>query len=47
MNLIPHTTRVDLKPKSREKVVELINARLADAIDLRSHLRQAHWNPEA
>lgn len=44
MDLIPHSTRVDLKAKSRAKVVELINARLADAIDLRSHLRQAHWN---
>lgn len=44
MDLIPHATRVDLKAKTRAKVVELINARLADAIDLRSHLRQAHWN---
>lgn len=44
MDLIPHSTRVDIKAKSRAKVVELINSRLADAIDLRSHLRHAHWN---
>lgn len=39
-----YDTRNDLSPKSRGKVVELLNARLADAIDLNSQAKQAHWN---
>ena len=35
-NDIPETTRV--------KVVELLNARLADCIDLQTQTKQAHWN---
>ena len=37
-------TRNDLDPASREKLVELLNARLADTSDLYSQLKQAHWN---
>ncbi len=37
-------TRIDLPEASREKIVELLNARLADTFDLYSHLKQAHWN---
>jgi starvation-inducible DNA-binding protein len=42
----PHTfaTRIDIPEASREKLVELLNARLADAFDLYSQLKQAHWN---
>jgi starvation-inducible DNA-binding protein len=29
---------------TRAKVVELLNARLADAIDLQTQCKQAHWN---
>lgn len=37
-------TRIDIPEASREKIVELLNARLADTFDLYSHLKQAHWN---
>ena len=39
-----HTTRNDLSAKTRTKVVEVLNARLADAIDLQFQAKQAHWN---
>ena len=37
-------TRNDLDAASREKLVELLNARLADTFDLYGQLKQAHWN---
>ena len=37
-------TRNDLSLESREKLVELLNARLADTLDLYSQVKQAHWN---
>ena len=37
-------TRIDLAPDVREKVANLLNARLADAIDLKLQAKQAHWN---
>ena len=37
-------TRIDIPAESREVLVELLNARLADAFDLYSQLKQAHWN---
>lgn len=37
-------TRNDLSPEVREPMIRLLCERLADAIDLQSHLRQAHWN---
>jgi starvation-inducible DNA-binding protein len=37
-------TRIDIPEKSREDLVQLLNARLADTFDLYSHLKQAHWN---
>jgi starvation-inducible DNA-binding protein len=39
-----HSTRNDLSAKTRAKVVTLLNARLADAIDLQLQAKQAHWN---
>jgi starvation-inducible DNA-binding protein len=39
-----HKTRNDLPKKTREKMIELLNARLADAIDLYNQVKQAHWN---
>ncbi|HVN42912.1 MAG TPA: DNA starvation/stationary phase protection protein Dps [Steroidobacteraceae bacterium] len=39
-----HSTRNDLSVKTRTKVTELLNARLADAIDLQLQAKQAHWN---
>jgi starvation-inducible DNA-binding protein len=39
-----HATRNDLSPKTRNRIVDLLNARLADAIDLQLQTKQAHWN---
>ena len=39
-----HKTRNDIPAKTRKKVVELLNARLVDAIDLSIQAKQAHWN---
>ena len=37
-------TRNDLKSNTKSTVVALLNARLADAIDLALMTKQAHWN---
>ncbi|HMF18249.1 MAG TPA: DNA starvation/stationary phase protection protein Dps, partial [Gemmataceae bacterium] len=37
-------TKNDLSEGIRSKMVELLNARLADAIDLQTQTKQAHWN---
>jgi starvation-inducible DNA-binding protein len=39
-----HKTRNDLAAKVRAKSIELLNARLAGAIDLYLQTKQAHWN---
>jgi starvation-inducible DNA-binding protein len=39
-----HSTRIDLAAKTRAKMITLLNARLADAIDLQLQAKQAHWN---
>jgi starvation-inducible DNA-binding protein len=39
-----HPTKNDLPESTRTKMVELLNARLADAIDLQTQMKQAHWN---
>jgi starvation-inducible DNA-binding protein len=39
-----HNTRNDLKSNTKAIVVALLNARLADAIDLALMTKQAHWN---
>ena len=39
-----HRTKNDLAKKNREKIIETLNARLADAIDLKTQAKQAHWN---
>ena len=39
-----HTTKNDLGKDIREKLVMLLNQRLADAADLKSQAKQAHWN---
>lgn len=41
-NLI--TTQNDLPESARRKAINLLNQNLADAIDLRLHAKQAHWN---
>ena len=37
-------TKNDLSEATRVKAIELLNARLADAIDLQTQTKQAHWN---
>lgn len=37
-------TRNDLPAGTRTKVIEVLNARLADAIDLGTQTKHAHWN---
>ena len=39
-----HNTKIDLSKDTREKLIGLLNARLADASDLKSQAKQAHWN---
>ncbi|GIX16733.1 MAG: DNA starvation/stationary phase protection protein [Rhodothalassiaceae bacterium] len=38
------TTRIDLPDNIRKSVAALLNKRLADAVVLASHAKQAHWN---
>src|ERR1700732_3428440 len=37
-------TKNDIPQATRVKAVELLNARLADCIDLQTQSKQAHWN---
>lgn len=37
-------TKNDLPEATRTKVIELLNARLADCIDLQTQVKHAHWN---
>jgi starvation-inducible DNA-binding protein len=38
------STRIDLPAKARTAATKLLNARLADALDLEAATKQAHWN---
>ena len=38
------TTRIDLPDNTRKSIAALLNKRLADAVVLASHAKQAHWN---
>jgi starvation-inducible DNA-binding protein len=42
--MVLHATRNDLKANAKSAVIALLNARLADAIDLALMTKQAHWN---
>src|SRR5947207_12137505 len=39
-----YPTKSDLAESTRRQMIELCNARLADAIDLQTQTKQAHWN---
>jgi starvation-inducible DNA-binding protein len=39
-----HKTKNDIPEKDRTRVIEVLNARLADGIDLYMQTKQAHWN---
>ena len=37
-------SRMDMKPKLRERMTDLLNQQLADSLDLYTQVKQAHWN---
>ena len=39
-----HATKNDLPENARGAAVSVLNARLADAVDLATQMKQAHWN---
>src|SRR6201996_556212 len=39
-----YKTKIDLTEKTRRNVIVILNERLAEAIDLQSQVKQAHWN---
>jgi starvation-inducible DNA-binding protein len=39
-----YRTKNDLPKKTREQVAKILNARLADSVDLMMQGKQAHWN---
>jgi starvation-inducible DNA-binding protein len=39
-----YDTRIDLSISIREKVAPMLQARLADCVDLFTQVKQAHWN---
>jgi starvation-inducible DNA-binding protein len=39
-----YKTKIDISEKTRRNVIVILNERLADAIDLQSQVKQAHWN---
>ncbi len=39
-----HNTKIDIEKGKREQIIGILNQRLADASDLKSQAKQAHWN---
>ena len=39
-----HPTRIDMPAATRSNIVELLNATLATTLDLKTQVKQAHWN---
>jgi len=39
-----HNTKIDIEKGTREQIIGILNQRLADASDLKSQAKQAHWN---
>jgi starvation-inducible DNA-binding protein len=39
-----HKTKIDLDLETRERIIGMLNARLADSLDLKSQAKHAHWN---
>lgn len=44
LSAVPYRTRIDLPEQTCAQVIVLFNQRLADALDLQSRAKQAHWN---
>ena len=41
---VAYPTKNDLSKEARSAVIDLLDARLADAVDLQTQMKQAHWN---
>src|SRR6516165_8263226 len=41
---IRFTSGVELREETKSKVIDLLNARLADTIDMKTQVKHAHWN---
>ena len=39
-----HRSKIDLPEATRREMADLLNARLAEAVDLATQMKQAHWN---
>lgn len=39
-----HRTKIDLPKEKRSELIQLLNDRLADVLDLQAQAKQAHWN---
>ena len=39
-----YETENDLRKETRAEVIDIVNQRLADIVDLQTQLKQAHWN---
>lgn len=39
-----HNTKIDIDKDKRQDIIAILNQRLADAADLKSQAKQAHWN---
>ncbi len=44
MNNSTFNTRVNLDPTTRQSLVQLLNTALGTSVDLRTQIKQAHWN---
>lgn len=42
--IILHPTRIDIPEATRIKLIELLNKSLAATLDLKTQVKQAHWN---
>ena len=41
---VVYPTRHDLPKEKRSAVIDILDSRLADAVDLQTQMKQAHWN---
>ncbi len=39
-----HPTKIDIADDTRAAMIDVLDGRLADAVDLASQMKQAHWN---
>lgn len=39
-----HNTKIDISKEKRESLIAMLNQSVADAMDLKSQAKQAHWN---